>query len=142
MKYQFVEKDKDTSILKYKDKEFEFKRDIDLQAKVQGVHSKARTKMFIELSKQGITKDDLVVKTIKNGKTYEDNSNLEEIEKGYVEMAMLDLIDDICFKYTQMKFAELIVDIGMSQENFKEMEQFTTDLTLAISGKSSNSPSK
>ena len=97
MKYQFVEKDKDTSILKYKDKEFEFKRDIDLQAKVQGVHSKARTKMFIELSKQGITKDDLVVKTIKNGKTYEDNSNLEEIEKGYVEMAMLDLIDDICF---------------------------------------------
>ena len=41
-----------------------------------------------------------------------------------------------------MIFAEFIVDMGMSQEDFKEMEQFTTDLTLAISGKSSNSPSK
>lgn len=141
MKYEFIEKDIDTSVLKYKDKEFDFKRDIDLQAKVQGVHSKARTKMFIDLSKEGITKDDLVIKTIKNGKTYEDNSNLNEIEKGYVEMAMLDLIDDICKKYTSMSFISLIQDIGMDQENYKEIEEFTTNLTLAISGKE-KSPSK
>ena len=28
MKYQFIEKDEDTTILKYQDKEFEIKRDV------------------------------------------------------------------------------------------------------------------
>lgn len=139
MKYEFIEKDKDTSILKYKDKEFSFKRDIDLQTKVQGVHSKAKTKMFIELTKEGIKKEDLIITTTKNGKTYEDNSNLLEIEKSYVELAFLDLMDEICKKYTGMMFANLCDDIGINDKN--SMEQFTTDLALAIKGKD-KTPSK
>lgn len=141
MKYQFIEKDKDTSILKYQDKEFEIKRDVELQTKVQSVHSKARTKMFIELTKQGIKKEDLIIKEIKNGKTYEDNSNLQEVEKGYVEIETLNLMDEISKKYTNMTFSELIIDIGLSENNYKEIENFTKDFTLAIRG-NSKTPSK
>lgn len=141
MKYQFTEKDEDTTILKYQDKEFEIKRDVELQTKVQSVHSKARTKMFIELTKQGIKKEDLIIKEIKNGKTYEDNSNLQEVEKGYVEIETLNLMDEISKKYTNMTFSELIIDIGLSENNYKEIENFTKDFTLAIRGKS-KTPSK
>lgn len=141
MKYQFTEKDKDTTILKYQDKEFEIKRDVELQTKVQSVHSKARTKMFIELTKQGIKKEDLIIKEIKNGKTYEDNSNLQEVEKGYVEIETLNLMDEISKKYTNMTFSELIIDIGLSENNYKEIENFTKDFTLAIRG-NSKTPSK
>lgn len=141
MKYQFTEKDKDTSILKYQDKEFEIKRDVELQTKVQSVHSKARTKMFIELTKQGIKKEDLIIKEIKNGKTYEDNSNLQEVEKGYVEIETLNLMDEISKKYTNMTFSELIIDIGLSENNYEEIENFTKDFTLAIRG-NSKTPSK
>lgn len=141
MKYLFTEKDKDTTILKYQDKEFEIKRDVELQTKVQSVHSKARTKMFIELTKQGIKKEDLIIKEIKNGKTYEDNSNLQEVEKGYVEIETLNLMDEISKKYTNMTFSELIIDIGLSENNYKEIENFTKDFTLAIRG-NSKTPSK
>lgn len=141
MKYQFTEKDKDTTILKYQDKEFEIKRDVELQTKVQSVHSKARTKMFIELTKQGIKKEDLIIKEIKNGKTYEDNSNLQEVEKGYVEIETLNLMDEISKKYTNMTFSELIIDIGLSENNYEEIENFTKDFTLAIRG-NSKTPSK
>lgn len=141
MKYQFIEKDEDTTILKYQDKEFEIKRDVELQTKVQSVHSKARTKMFIELTKQGIKKEDLIIKEIKNGKTYEDNSNLQEVEKGYVEIETLNLMDEISKKYTNMTFSELIIDIGLSENNYKEIENFTKDFTLAIRG-NSKTPSK
>jgi hypothetical protein len=141
MKYQFTEKDEDTTILKYQDKEFEIKRDVELQTKVQSVHSKARTKMFIELTKQGIKKEDLIIKEIKNGKTYEDNSNLQEVEKGYVEIETLNLMDEISKKYTNMTFSELIIDIGLSENNYEEIENFTKDFTLAIRG-NNKTPSK
>ena len=141
MKYQFTEKDEDTTILKYQDKEFEIKRDVELQTKVQSIHSKARTKMFIELTKQGIKKEDLIIKEIKNGKTYEDNSNLQEVEKGYVEIETLNLMDEISKKYTNMTFSELIIDIGLSENDYKEIENFTKDFTLAIRG-NSKTPSK
>lgn len=141
MKYQFTEKDEDTTILKYQAKEFEIKRDVELQTKVQSVHSKARTKMFIELTKQGIKKEDLIIKEIKNGKTYEDNSNLQEVEKGYVEIETLNLMDEISKKYTNMTFSELIIDIGLSENNYEEIENFTKDFTLAIRG-NSKTPSK
>lgn len=140
MKYEFIKKDADTTVLKYKDKSFEFKRDINLQKMVQEVHSKARTKMYIELTKQGIKKDDLVITEVKDGKTYVDNSNLKEVENYYTELQTLELMDDICNRYTNMNFTELVVDIGLDEKNYNEIENFTTGISLAIKG-SDNTPS-
>lgn len=134
MKYEFIKKDVDTTILKYKDKEFEIKRDISLQSLVQGVHSRARRKMYIELTKEGMTKDDLIIKKTEGSKIFEDNSNLTALENSYIEEETLNLMNDICNKYFNMLFTDLIIDVGLDTENFKEVEKFTTDLTLSIKG--------
>ena len=98
MKYKFEKIDDDITKLSYKDKEFEIKRDVELTYKLQSVYMRARTKMMLELSKEGITKKDLVIERKANGKTYYDNSNINELEKYYTEMAFLEIYDEISKK--------------------------------------------
>lgn len=131
MKYKFERIDSDTTKLSYKDKEFEIKRDVDLTKKLQSLYMKARTKMMIELSKEGISKKDLVIERKENGKTYYDNSNITEIENSYIQMASLDLYNDISKKYTNMELQELMEDIGLTEE---EAEQFGAGFSKALQG--------
>lgn len=132
MKYKFEKIDDDTTKLIYKDKEFEIKRDVELTSKMQGVYMKARTKMMIDLSKQGITKKDLIIERKENGKTYYDNSNLTELEKYYTQMAFLEIYDDISKNVTGMIFQDLILDIGLNES---ETEKFGVDFSNALLGK-------
>lgn len=131
MKYKFEKVDADTTKLIYKEKEFEIKRDVDLTSKLQGVYMKARTKMMVDLSKEGITKKDLVIERKENGKTYFDNSNITEIENTYIQMASLDLYNEISKKYTNMDLQELMTDIGLTED---EAEQFGADFSSALTG--------
>lgn len=132
MKYKFEKIDDDITKLIYKDKEFEIKRDVELTSKMQGVYMKARTKMMIDLSKQGITKKDLTIERKENGKTYYDNSNLTELEKYYTQMASLEIYDDISKNITGMIIQDLILDIGLSES---ETEKFGVDFSNALLGK-------
>ena len=131
MKYKFEKIDDDTTKLIYKDKEFEIKRDVELTSKMQGVYMKARTKMMIDLSKQGITKKDLVIERKEKGKTYYDNTNLNELEKYYTEMVFLEIYDEISKKATGMIFQELILDIGLNEN---ESEEFGLGFSNALLG--------
>ena len=60
MKYEFITKDEDTSILKYKDKEFSFTKDVALITKLQNINFDARNEMIMDLAKKGMTTDDLI----------------------------------------------------------------------------------
>ena len=131
MKYKFEKIDDDTTKLSYKDKEFEIKRDVELTSKLQSVYMRARTKMMLELSKEGITKKDLVIERKANGKTYYDNSNFNELEKYYTEMAFLEIYDDISKKATGMIFQELVLDIGLNEN---ESEEFGLEFSNALLG--------
>jgi len=139
MLYSFTEKDADTTILKYKDKEYEIKRDIELVSKLQDVNNKARTKMYVELTKQGIKREDLIITTKKDGKTYVDNSNLTALEKSYIDSETINLMNDICKKYFDMNLEELVLDIGLDPITSQE---FGTRLGEAISGKKTPSQEK
>lgn len=132
MKYKFEKIDDDITKLSYKDKEFEIKRDVELTSKMQSVYMKARTKMMVDLSKQGITKKDLVIERKEKGKTYYDNSNLNELEKYYTEMAFLEIYDEISKEATGMIFQELILDIGLNEN---ESEEFGLEFSNALLGK-------
>ena len=132
MKYKFTKIDDDITKLSYKDKEFEIKRDVELTSKMQSVYMKARTKMMVDLSKQGITKKDLVIERKEKGKTYYDNSNLNELEKYYTEMAFLEIYDEISKEATGMIFQELILDIGLNEN---ESEEFGLEFSNALLGK-------
>ena len=135
MKYSFKSIDTDITELTYKDKRFEVRKDVDLMKRMQSVPIKARTNMMIDLSKQGISKKDLVIERKEGNKTYYDNSNLLEIEEAYTNQASVDLIDELCKKYFDLGLADLITDIELDET---EVEKFGVDLMSAFSGLDKN----
>ena len=132
MKYEFIKVDEDTSKLKYKDKEFEIKRNVKLVSEMQELIKKARLNMIMDLSKQGISIDSLTIEKKENGKTYYDNSNKLAIEKIYQEQATLEYFNNLVERITNMTLEALLEDIGLSTE--KEGEQFSQKLMECLSG--------
>ena len=139
MKYEFIKIDNDNYKLKYKEKEFDFKKDVALMNEFQGLNAKARNKLIIDLAKEGLTTKDLTIKKEENGKTYYDNTNIKEMEKNYLNMESLNMFDRITNKYFKMSLLELIDDIGINDEN--EVEEFSTKLIKVLTGKEENLPS-
>lgn len=133
MKYQFISKDIDTSILKYNDKEFEIKSTINLTSKMQGYIKQSRMQMIKDLAKDGMTVEDLIVEKEKNGKKYRDESNKTILEKEYQEAALLEVMDDLCLTTFNMKLADLLTDIGLEDEN--EISVFVSELSNKMMGK-------
>ena len=139
MKYQFIQEDEDTTILKYKDKEYTIKRDVELVSKLQSVNRDARLSMYADLVKKGLSKDKLVITTKKDGKTYEDHTYLDELEKQYLKDEQYNLFNDLCKHYFDMSMEQLVLDIGLKPD---ESQKFGTELGLAISGKQTPSQEK
>lgn len=139
--YQFIKIDDDTTELKYKDKTFAIKKDVDLQVKIQSAIPKARILMNVELTKMGLTKKDLVIERHEGNKTYYDNSNIMDLEEQYQAIASQQVYDEIIQKYCGMSLTELMQDIGLdiNQAN-KENEKFGIELTSALMGKKIESP--
>ena len=135
-KYEFIKQDEDTTILKYKDKSFEIKKDVELQKEIESVNKNARVKMMVDLTKQGITSNDLVVIRKEGSKTYEDKSNLIQLEQSYMQEASIDLFQNLSNRYFGMNLEDLIKDIGLNDE---EASKFGNDFAYALAGKSSPS---
>ena len=131
-KIEYVDEDK--RVLKYKDKELEFTKDVELASKFQELPKRTKLRMHVELAKQGISADKLVIKTQKDGKTIEDHSNEDAIYKMYQGEEMLKILDEICTKYFNMTVVELVKDMGLTQE--QELK-FGGDLMEALIGKES-----
>lgn len=139
MKYEFIKIDNDTTELRYKDKVFSIKKDIDLEKRIQEAIPRARILMLAELKKMGMTKQDLVIERHEGNKTYYDNSNVVDAEEQFQAIATMQVFDEIVSKYTNMTLAELMADIGLDvNEANKENEQFGLDLTNAFTGREVN----
>ena len=137
MKYEFVKIDSDTTELRYKDKVYTIKQDIDLEKRIQESIPRARILMNAELSKMGMTKKDLVIEKHEGNKTYYDNSNIMDAEEQYQAIVMMQVYDEIITKYCNMTLAGLMQDIGLDTENDnKENQQFGIALTNALTGRS------
>ena len=132
MKYQFIKVDEDTTKLKYKDKEFEIKRNVKLVSEIQGLVMKSRVKMIQDFAKQGISIKDLTIETKENGKTYYDNSNKVELEKIYQEQATLEYFNNKYQELFGMDMAGLIQDIGLEKED--EVSKFSEELVQHLNG--------
>lgn len=132
MKYQFIKVDEDTTKLKYKDKEFEIKRNVKLVSEIQALVMKARVKMIQDFSKQGISVKDLTIETKKDGKTYYDNSNKAELEKIYQEEITLEYFNNKYQELFGMDMVELLQDIGLEKED--EVSKFSEELVQCLNG--------
>lgn len=133
MKYQIIKNGTDDYTLKYKDKEFNYKSDIELMSKLQSAPKLARVEMLKDLAKEGISLKDFTIESRKEGKTYFDNTNKNELENTYIQNKMLEIIDNTCKEKFNLSFTELLLDIGL--ENQQEQEKFSSELGSSLMGK-------
>lgn len=136
MKYQIIKNGTDDYTLKYKDKEINFYADINLIKEIQSANQKAKVRMIMDLSKQGISLKEFVIEEKKDGKTYYDNTNKKELINSYVEEETTNVFNKICKDKFGLELIELIQDIGLNED---EIEKFSKELSEALLGKT---PSK
>ena len=132
MKYEFISTTLDEIELKYKDKSFKFKRDLNIIKEMQLITKNARVKMIKELSSQGISLKDLVIERKENGKTYYDNTNKDELETTYQNEAVMEFFDNKCLEIFNMDLTTLVTDIGLTTE--EEISKFSEEFTNIITG--------
>lgn len=134
MKYEFIKVDEDITKLKYKDKEFDIKKDIDLLSKLESIQQRAKIKMMKDLAKDGLTVKDFEVERVEGNKKIIDKSNLIDMEKGYLDIVAMEILNEISNKYFSMTLLELTEDIGLGED---DTQNFTYDLLFAIKGEKS-----
>lgn len=133
MKYEIIKNGVDDYTLKYKDKVFNYKSNIDLISKLQEAPKMARIEMLKDLAKEGISLKDFTIEQKMNGKTYFDNTNKNELENTYIQNKMLEIIDNVCKENFGLGITQLILDIGL--ENSEEQEKFSSELGASLMGK-------
>lgn len=139
-KYEFIKKDIDNYVLKYKDKEFEFSSTIGITSKIQKHQEQAEFNLITDLAKKGMTINDLKIQKVENGKKYVDESNYNEIINKYKTNALNEAIDEVCLEVFNMRLVDLAVDIGL--ENADDGVIFATDLFNYLTGNTDTTPSK
>lgn len=133
MKYEIIKNGVDDYTLKYKDKSFNYKSNIELISKLQEAPKMARIEMLKDLAKEGISLKDFTIEQKMNGKTYFDNTNKNELENTYIQNKMLEIIDNVCKENFGLGITQLILDIGL--ENNEEQEKFSSELGASLMGK-------
>jgi hypothetical protein len=137
MKYEIIKNGLDDYTLKYKDKVFNYKSNIDLISKLQEAPKLARIEMLKDLAKDGISLKDFTIEQKLNGKTYFDNTNKNELENTYIQNKMVEIINNVCKDNFKLGLTELILDIGL--ETNEEQERFSGELGATLMGKSPSS---
>lgn len=131
-KYDIIKNGIDEYTLKYKDKEINFKSDVDITVKMQSVTKRARIKMITDLSKEGVSLKDFTIEEKKDGKTYFDNTNKVELEKAYIEEETANVFNEICKDKLGYDLFGIIQEIGLDEE---EITEFSKELAEALTGK-------
>ena len=133
MKYKITKNGIDDYTLEYKDKKINFKSDVEIMTELQAVNEIAKQRMIIDLAKQGITLNELVKEVKKDGKTYFDNSNKDEMVKTYTKIIANELFNKAVEKMLGMSLSKLSVEIGI--ESKEEAEKLSSELGEILVGR-------
>lgn len=131
MKYKIIKDGLDNYVLKYKDKEINFKSSVDIVSKLQETTKKARMRMVMDLAKEGKTIKDLIIETEKDGKIIQDHSNKDFIEEGYLQQEQAEVFNEVVKDMLGVSLEELVIDMGLNE---KEVEDFGVELGKCIVG--------
>ena len=145
MNYEFIEKSLDEYELHYTNKEGKevikpFKRTVDLAVKLQSGDADARFKMLDYLTKNGKTKEDLIIERKENGKIIRDETNYREFESSFLLQYQYETAMKLYEELFGMDFNELLLDMGLSEENSNDFNDkivpFSTELReILVNGK-------
>lgn len=131
-KYKITKNGVDNYTLEYKEKKFDFHTDLKMMSKIQGATKTARLKMINDATKEGISLKEYTKEIKKDGKTYYDNTNKEELEKIYIDDEISNVFNEICKENFNQDLMTLIQDIGLDDN---EIEKFSQELSEALLGK-------
>lgn len=141
--YKFTKIDKDTTKLECEIngelKEFEIKKTVELLKELTSATHRSRNRLIKDLAKEGLTKSDLVKEVKKDGKTFYDNSSWDELEQSYYEEENQLVLSNVIEKITGYDLITLVIEMGLAE---KEIEDFSTQLVLALTGTNTETPSK
>lgn len=141
--YKFTKIDNDTTKLECEingeQKEFEIKKTVELLKELTSATHRSRNRLIKDLAKEGLTKSDLVKEVKKDGKTFYDSSSWDELEQSYFEEENQIVLSNIIEKTTGYDMITLVVEMGLSE---KEIEDFSTQLVIALTGTKKDTPSK
>lgn len=141
--YKFTKIDKDTTKLECEingeQHEFEIKRTVELLKELTSATHRSRNRLIKDLAKEGLSKSDLVKEVKKDGKTLYDSSSWDELEQSYYEEENQMILSSVVEKVTGFDLITLVVEMGLSE---KEIEDFSTELVIALTGSKAETPSK
>lgn len=141
--YKFTKIDNDTTKLECEingeQKEFEIKKTVELLKELTSATHKSRNRLIKDLAKEGLTKSDLVKEVKKDGKTFYDSSSWDELEQSYYEEENQVILSNIIEKITGQDLISLIMSMNLQE---KEIEDFSTQLVVALTGTQVETPSK
>lgn len=127
--------------VKGEEKTIPFRRTIAMAKKIQGVQATARLKMYQELTEQGITKNDLIIKKVNgDGTITYDETNYRLYEEEYVQIQSALILNEVVETCFNMSISDLLLDMGIDpnttdKDIVKQVELFSKEFTTIIGGK-------
>jgi len=131
-KYEFIKNGIDDYTLKYKDKEIKFHSKVSYVNELQNATKEARNRMIMDLAEKGKSVQMLIVKKEENGKIIYDHSNVDEMEKGYVEEVQGEIFNQVCKDLFGMDYVELATELELTNE--EEAKKLGEDIGRVVRG--------
>lgn len=143
--YQFKKVNDDEFILVIGDKEYPFKRTIDLAKKYQSIDLETTYVMSEFLAERGETLDNTKLRVTReeNGKTIVDESNLKALEKKANTIATERVLDDVFQKLIGMKYIETLLAVGIDIKSEDNVTKFLLEFfEIVTNGMQDDTPSE
>lgn len=117
-----------------KKKSIKFKRTVKTAQRLQSLDSEARFRVIRKISEMGYTMDNnpFIVTRTEGSKTYKDESNFNYLIEQEKQFAMAEIIADIVKDTLGKDFDNLVVELGISPTDEKEIVKFTSDFMYII----------
>lgn len=94
-----------------------FKKNVELARKLSNVNADARIKMIKYMKENGFTKDDFIIKVVRNGKTYYDESNYRLLEQGFINDNAREIAMNIFDILFGLSAEEAIDKLGITSDD-------------------------
>ena len=141
MNYEFKEISLDNYELHYTNKDGEkkvipFKRTVALAKKLQSADANARMKLMEYMTERGKTKNDYIIERHEGEKIIRDETNYRELETQFIQSEAIQLADEMYKELFNMGLAELIVDMGVNENDGEKIQEFGIELReILVNGK-------
>lgn len=140
--YQFKKINEDEYILISNDKQFPFKRTVDLAKTVQSIDLKTTIKLAEVLAERGETLENtkLRIERKSGSETIIDESNLRMIEKKLRDIAWSEVADEIYKKLFNKSVLEMIKELGIDND-VEMVKKFSSEFFgILVNGLDDNTP--